>query len=160
MPRFCPKCNTTRPKVAFHKDSKRKDGLQLWCKDCGKAAKKHQYHNGRRDAVRLSARKTTLKTKYGLTLEDYERMFNEQGGVCLICQQPETVRSNPNGVIDSLRVDHCHTTGKVRGLLCSECNFGISKFKDDPMLMLRAGTYVQGWQDLLFPERIQSEQKS
>jgi Recombination endonuclease VII len=70
-------------------------------------------------------------------------MLIAQKGACWICEKPETVRSNPNGIIDSLRVDHCHKTGKIRGLLCSECNFGLSKFKDDICLMERAIQYLK-----------------
>ena len=141
----CPKCEKELPVPLFYKDSKRKDGLQLWCKDCGLKSKKKRYYEGRKEQVSLHARKYLLKRNYGLELEDYEQMLKDQKGVCLICKKEETQRSNPNGKIDSLRVDHCHTTGDIRGLLCSKCNFGISQFDDKPELLLRAFGYLQGW---------------
>lgn len=124
-------------------DNKRKDVLQLWCKNCGKLAKQRQYRHGRKEAVTLLARKYVLKRNYNLTLENYDNMLKEQNGVCAICGKKETNRSNPKGKIDSLRVDHCHKTGRVRGLLCSECNFGISKFKDDIELIKKAIQYLK-----------------
>ncbi len=66
-------------------------------------------------------RKSYLKKTYSLTLEQYDKMFEIQGGVCAICNQPETWRR--------LSVDHNHQTGKVRGLLCSKCNTDLGIFE-------------------------------
>jgi len=92
---------------------------------------------------RMSSRRTMLKVKYGISLERYNEVLKEQNGVCAICKKAETNHSNKKGPVDSLRVDHCHSTGKVRGLLCSECNFGISKFDDDTNLLLEAIKYLK-----------------
>lgn len=140
--KLCPKCNLFLSLDRFHRSSKRGNGYQLWCKECGKQEKKASYHSYRRNRVRQLSRATQLRTKYGMSLEDYETLCAAQGRVCAICSLPETVRSSPNGVVDSLRVDHDHKTGKIRGLLCSECNFGISKFKDRPSLMRKAIQYL------------------
>lgn len=140
----CPKCKRLLSEDHFHRDGKRSDGMQLWCKECGLADKKYRYWHGRKDAVQRSARSTSLK-KYGLSLQAYDDMFKRQNGVCLICGEPETQRSNPRGKVDSLRVDHCHKTRKVRGLLCSRCNFGIAQFHDDPVRLMRAAGYLEGW---------------
>ena len=61
------------------------------------------------------------KSRYGITIEDYERMYETQGGLCAICKQPET-RKGRNGKPISLSIDHDHKTGKVRDLLCTHCN--------------------------------------
>lgn len=74
--------------------------------------------------------------KYGITVEDFNKMLEEQGGVCAIC------KSNCN-INRRLCIDHCHTTGKVRGLLCSECNSGIGKLKDDKELLKSALAYLE-----------------
>ena len=76
------------------------------------------------------------KRKYGITLEDYNRMFAEQKGRCAICEthQCDTGRA--------FAVDHDHKTGKVRGLLCQACNTAIGKLQDDPKLIQRAAEYV------------------
>lgn len=100
------------------------------------------------EKMKLSSRKTALKMKYNLTLEEYENMLLSQNSVCKICLKPETQRSNKNGKIDSLRVDHCHTTNKVRGLLCSKCNFGIGQFNDNIDLLKSAINYLHEYDKL------------
>lgn len=78
--------------------------------------------------------------KYGLTIEDYTKMLKEQKNGCAICNHKFT---DTKTFKNRLFVDHCHKTGKVRGLLCSECNFGISKFKDNPKIILSAMRYIE-----------------
>lgn len=75
-----------------------------------------------------------LYRKYGLTKEQYLSMFNEQGGRCAICEKVETDRY--------LAVDHCHETGKVRKLLCKDCNTSLGKFNDSPDLLRKAAEYL------------------
>lgn len=65
-----------------------------------------------------------LRTKYGLTVADYERMFAEQGGRCAICGT-----ESPGAHKKHFAVDHCHKTGRVRGLLCSPCNTNLGWFE-------------------------------
>ena len=67
--------------------------------------------------------KATIRRKYGMTIEEYDRLFDEQDGVCAICG-----RTNGN---KRLAVDHDHTTGWVRGLLCHSCNVAIGLLGDD-----------------------------
>lgn len=80
-------------------------------------------------------RKKKLFTRYRLTVEDYEQMAADQGGVCAICRKAPTKRA--------LAVDHDHITGKVRGLLCSPCNMGLGSFRDEPVLLATAMQYLQ-----------------
>jgi len=85
----------------------------------------------------------SLKRKYGITLEQYEVMHDEQNGVCKICGNPET-RKNPYTDMPSrMPVDHCHETGKIRGLLCTDCNVGIGKLNDDIKLLEKAIEYLR-----------------
>jgi hypothetical protein len=79
---------------------------------------------------------------YGLTEVDYTDMLTKQNGVCAICGNPETAKSNA-GYVKNLAVDHCHKTGKVRGLLCQDCNIGIGKLKDDINLVQSALDYLK-----------------
>lgn len=94
-----------------------------------------------RQAFRTSYRDKELRRSFGITLEDYKRMLLEQNGVCAICLRPET--SVRWGKLQPLAVDHCHTTGKVRALLCNNCNVGIGTFGDDPERLMRAAAYLQ-----------------
>ena len=79
-------------------------------------------------------RRAALKV-HGLTLEDYDRMFDRQRGLCLICHQPSP---------KNLHVDHDHDSGKVRGLLCMRCNVGMGSFDDDPERLFAAALYLEG----------------
>ena len=72
-----------------------------------------------------------LKYKFGITLEDFDRMVESQNGLCAICGG-ENVQIR--GRVVALAVDHNHKTGKVRGLLCNGCNTSLGRFKDIPML--------------------------
>ena len=76
------------------------------------------------------ARAARLKSEYGITIEDYDAMASGQGNVCASCGQPETRMLK--GKIVRLCIDHCHETGKIRGLLCGACNLGLGQFGDDP----------------------------
>lgn len=80
-----------------------------------------------------------VKRKYGITLDEAQAMLDNQGGECAICTTPITLGS---GIGDG-HIDHCHTTGKVRGMLCSECNLGLGKFKDSPAALRAAASYLE-----------------
>lgn len=138
--KHCPKCNKELPISKFYKAKRQKTGYQLWCMDCQRLNSRSHYKNIDLEKRRRWSR-TQLLRKYGLTIESYDALLKEQGGVCAICLQPETSCSS-KGIVDSLRVDHCHSTGVVRGLLCSECNFGISKFDDSMGKMMSAVSYL------------------
>jgi Autographiviridae endonuclease VII len=72
---------------------------------------------------------------YGMTIEAYEALEQQQGGVCAICEGP------PLGRAIRLHVDHCHETGRVRGLLCGKCNTAIAFLGDNPNLLKRVADY-------------------
>ena len=84
---------------------------------------------------RLSDRKSYLMRKYGMTIEQYDAMLEAQGGGCFICS------CTPREDI-SLHVDHDHSTGKVRGILCFRCNNALADFQEDPELLRKAAAYV------------------
>lgn len=79
----------------------------------------------------------SYKKKYGISIEDYDRMSDEQNHVCAICGQPQN-RANTS----RLSVDHNHETGSVRGLLCHLCNSGLGAFQDDPQILTSAIEYL------------------
>lgn len=91
------------------------------------------------DQRRRNLRNLELKTKYKITLEDYERLFKEQGGVCAICDSPPRKTKTTN----TLAVDHCHETGKVRALLCHQCNAAIGMAGDCPDRLRKAIAYLE-----------------
>lgn len=104
-----------------------------YCKKCwGDRARKWTKKN--KDRVRDQ----TYKRKYGITLADFNVLYEAQGGVCAICREPELEKQ-------VLSVDHNHTTKHVRGLLCGNCNRGIGNLKDSPAVLYRAIEYLNSY---------------
>jgi hypothetical protein len=83
-----------------------------------------------------------LKTRFGITLQDYQRMAEAQNHRCAICGGLET-GVDKQGVPRRMPVDHCHATGKIRELLCSACNKALGGFRDRPDLLRKAAEYVE-----------------
>lgn len=84
---------------------------------------------------RDTRRNYDFKQKYGITLADYDRMFDKQGGMCAICFGPPKSGRR-------MAVDHDHDTGAIRGLLCNTCNLAIGHLRDDPMIVASAAVYL------------------
>lgn len=84
-----------------------------------------------------------LRRKFGISLAEYNAMMEEQNGVCSICSQPETAMRRSR--ILPLAVDHNHTTGSVRGLLCTACNIGIGSLAESKERLLNAIAYLEKW---------------
>jgi hypothetical protein len=117
------------------KTQKDKETNKIW-----RASHKAQLNSAaRRDyaAHPERMREKNLKKWYGITLADYNRMFEEQNGCCLICGVHQSE------VKKTFNVDHDHETGEVRGLLCNMCNSGLGLFRDDPTLVQRALDYLK-----------------
>lgn len=83
-----------------------------------------------------------LKRKYGIGIDQYNQLYEEQNGLCAICGKPET-SSSRNGKIKELSVDHNHRTSAVRGLLCMACNQSLGGFKDNPEYLDNAARYLR-----------------
>ena len=83
-----------------------------------------------------------LLASFGISADEYDAMLAGQGGRCAICGSAVGDKWNRR-----LAVDHCHATGKVRGILCTNCNQGIGKFKDCADLLLRASKYIKAHAD-------------
>lgn len=81
-------------------------------------------------------------TAYGMTSAEYASMLADQGGRCAICGATETAQDRHSGKVQPLVIDHDHSSGLVRGLLCTRCNKGLGHFGDDPETMRSAITYV------------------
>lgn len=96
-----------------------------------------KYYRKNRAKKILQNRDYRLKTKFGISLELYTSMIAERNGLCDICKRV----SNGRG---SLHVDHDHVTGKIRGLLCSNCNLALGMFQDSRETILAAERYLRG----------------
>lgn len=78
----------------------------------------------------------SLRTKYGITLQEYNNLFQKQSGCCAICKKHQT------DLIKTFHIDHNHKTGEIRGLLCQQCNHAIGLLKDDSEIIASALEYV------------------
>lgn len=114
---------------------------QLRCVPCGL-----NYRRGRSKrrwaAKTLDEKKSGwLRWKHGMSAEEYKRLLEKQAGRCAICAVPEAEAMGR--VPGSLQVDHCHKTGRIRGLLCWNCNIGIGQFGDNPSTIKNAAEYLE-----------------
>ena len=88
----------------------------------------------------VNDRKRHLTATYGLTVDDYGNLLTLQDHRCAICKAEGTASK---GHFAKLHVDHCHSSGKVRGLLCNGCNTGLGKFQENPEALRNAALYVE-----------------
>lgn len=145
----CSTCKQTKILAEFYADHRKPDGRESRCRIC-KCAAVRRYREENPEVARASAKKSrkkqyattgrarVLRSKYGITPEQYDTLLVEQGGVCLICGEGPSGRSNNGDLHEYLAVDHDHETGKVRGLLCVPCNRGLGFFRDDPQRLQSA----------------------
>lgn len=139
----CSRCKISKENNGFHKCSRNKDNLQSWCKLCAQdpnvKADRLKYRN--RPEVKqkrsLYIRSWQLKREYNLTLDQYNQMLEQQNYSCLICEREQSIFDK------KLSVDHDHKTGKIRGLLCSNCNAMLGHINDDIQKMKRAIKYLE-----------------
>jgi len=88
-------------------------------------------------------RAAQLRRQFGLTVAQYDAMVTAQDGLCAICRRPETRLDHRTKRVRRLAVDHCHTSKRVRGLLCCACNTAIGLLKDSPRLLTAARQYLE-----------------
>lgn len=153
MSKTCTKCKVEKPYTDYHKDKYQKDGYRCSCKSCqqlvhikryekdpeGQRARSQEYRKRIRETnpekLFISNRKTKLKRAYNISLEDYDNLVMMQNNSCKICgKEPST---------KLLAVDHSHMTGKVRGLLCGNCNTALGLIKDNTELLSKMITYLE-----------------
>lgn len=130
----CNICKETKPLDEFVKRSNRASGRQSYCKKCHNIKSRDEYSSDR-------MKDYDLKKLYGISLDDYEQLFNEQEGSCKICSRH--ISELNHGHKKNLCVDHNHDTGKIRGLLCDKCNRGLGLFCDDETMLLKAVDYLK-----------------
>lgn len=163
----CRECKKTgvgpKPHSEFCKNRTQADGLQDLCKEHSRAANRENFRKkgaaynrekGKRFRTNnpVGYRRLSIRaglSRYGLSEAQYASMFERQAGLCAVCKTKmvsqldggrERKGHAPNEVA---RVDHCHATGHVRGLLCFGCNVGLGKFKDDEKVLFEAIRYLR-----------------
>ena len=114
----CKTCGETKDDTGFRKH---RGSCKKCCRKKGRA---YETPEQKKDYA--------LRSKYGITLAQYEQMLEEQRGQCFICSSEQ-----------KLFVDHCHTTGRVRGLLCHHCNLVLGHAMDNPSILRLAANYLE-----------------
>lgn len=109
--KVCTKCKKEKDSSEFYPDQRLKSGIASSCKDCHAKKREKQRESG-------YIKFYHIKRRYGVTEEEYNSLLESQDGSCALCDS----KIESYFGTDKLVVDHCHTTGKVRGLLCSACN--------------------------------------
>lgn len=132
----CSRCGKEKILQDFYPSPRNFLGREAECKKCALARRKERRLSDHGKSLNRE-RKNALKRKFGISPEDYDAMYDAQEGVCAICHREE---ASPNR---RLAVDHCHTTGKIRGLLCWPCNAALGKFQDDPERLRSAAVYIE-----------------
>lgn len=165
MPRSktCRICGETKPLDDFYKMAGMRDGHRNECKVCNLAQKKKRYEeepvqhvtrvkewreanrehfnayqrrNNARPERKRKQRDTYYRRTFGISADEFDAILEAQGGGCAICGERPTR-------VASLHLDHCHETGKVRGICCRSCNQGLGQFRDDPALLEAAARYLR-----------------
>lgn len=127
----CRGCKESKPLSAFGKDPKVRSGRRARCRKCEYA--------WRYDFTRTDY----LKKRYGIDKGDYAAMLERQGGACAICRRVEVPSMTGLHKAGILSVDHCHESGRIRGLLCRRCNAGLAHLGDDPKRIASAVFYMR-----------------
>lgn len=166
----CKRCGQTKSKEDFTKSYYYEDKLSRKCNECLielgiKSSKKicpicknEKQFESNTNSLKCSecryklriewgtenkarVKELNIHRKFNITLEEFENMYFQQNGVCKICRMPEDVYCD--GKVKDLSIDHCHKTGKIRGLLCQRCNFALGNFRDDIGIILSALEYLK-----------------
>ena len=125
-------------------DKCRREKSSLWQKQNKERVneKNRKWAKDNYDKKYDNSKNSKLLKEYGITLDEYNKMSESQNHCCKICGKGET--KELNGTKWKLSVDHCHKTGKIRGLLCSKCNVGLAKFEEDEQQFINAIKYLKG----------------
>ena len=121
----------------------RKGHLGSYCKPC---ASKRNSEAAQRDPTTYYRiqRPSKLKRMYGITADDYYAMLKSQDGGCAVCgSKNPRARGYKKNNGSAFCVDHCHSTGRVRGLLCTACNRALGLIRDDPSVAAKMADYLR-----------------
>lgn len=135
--RVCKECGKEKPIKNFHPKKSKLRGktyTNVRCNICANKKDK-KYKQTLTEEQKIKRKDTKLKWHYGIGFNTYRELYDKQEGACAICKKQHTLLT--------LHVDHCHKTGKVRGLLCNYCNPGLGYFKDSEALLANAIIYLR-----------------
>ena len=147
--KICKVCQQEKSLEDFHKNGLGRGGVQRYrnaCRECEIKKDLIDYYANHEERKRRASerrkrpdsiewhRNYRLKTRFGITIEQYKIMADKQGWKCAICDQKTE---------EWLHVDHCHASSKIRELLCRSCNTAIGMLKEDVSLLKKATAYLE-----------------
>lgn len=159
---FCGECSEVKPLLEFHSNNRTRHGVATKCKECKNEhnralVKRHKEEMGedawlakkreqlkkwrvntrpkRLEHFQRYEREKNLKSNYGISIDDFDRLLASQDGRCAICETPNPQRF--------WHIDHDHSTGEIRGILCNLCNVGLGAFKDNRHSLKMAEIYLR-----------------
>lgn len=128
--RRCTACSQSKGLDAFALQKGGRDGRHTVCKGCRAARERNRYRENREAVLermrtdpsrRTRQRAIDLRRRYGLSVDEWESLAASQGDACAVCRE-----------VRPLAIDHDHTSGAIRGMLCSPCNLALGHLDDDP----------------------------
>jgi len=134
----CSKCGRMLDRSEFYKDRSTNSGLGYRCKLCVSERAKNQ-----KSYLKKYHREYNLKKKYGLDETAFEDILKAQNYSCAICGEKKISYSESSYL--NWCVDHCHNSGKIRGILCFPCNLALSHLKDSSVVAEAAARYLRAW---------------
>jgi len=132
----CKRCFVKKPLSLFFKDSRAKDKKRAYCKQCDRI-RADSWKESNKERVAQYNSNYKLQYNYGLSIEEYEELLSKQNNKCAICN------TDQKDLKRKLVVDHCHSSNKIRGLLCSHCNVGIGMLKENQDNLVAAIQYLK-----------------
>lgn len=137
--KWCYKCREIKDLSEFYVAKRNANGVQSFCKSCARDISS-SWRSRNRTVNRRYGLNWRLKYKFNMSLDEYNVLLETQEHKCAICGRPEMVTRN--GIPKMMCIDHDHDTGKVRGLLCNNCNRGIGLIGEDPDWLQKAINYL------------------
>ena len=138
----CRCCGFTKPRSEFTRVTGLPNAVHSNCKKCNADLARTRYNKKPKQDTATINRRSKIKRKYGISLDDYDAMLRSQDGKCAICgTDTPTGKAGQLGPV--FHVDHCHKYGQIRGLLCHKCNTALGNFGDDIGVLKRAISYLE-----------------
>jgi hypothetical protein len=149
----CSKCGKVKPRVGFYSRARNFDGLTEWCKECFSARRQADVERKRARRARATPeekrynRNKFLLNRYGISADDYDKMYSAQLGRCYICFRTPQEAGHRGTHEGRLMVDHCHTTNRVRQLLCNNCNKELGWYEKNLKRAAVFDAYLKNFQE-------------
>lgn len=149
--KVCTRCKKEKPFSEFYKSKRNKTGVITECKMCKRIYTTRRWQDIKNNPVlyakekkrmRRSERGWSLRKDYGLTVADWNMLFDVQQGCCYICGKHQSILKS------RLCVDHSHESGKVRSLLCCKCNMALGLVEESTDILQKRLSYVKNHKDI------------